>query len=446
MEAGFGHIRSLDLPKITRFIMLSRALDELEVRQLTPKGKVKYQFSAGGHELEQVLVAQTLEHPHDAAAVYYRSRPFMLACGLTPSEALAGGMALSGSPSQGRDVGVMFNLPARNGPTIFPTSGNVGAQYTPATGWAQAIRYRQQTLGKSPWQGAIAVAMGGDGSVATNGFWASLNIATTLQLPLLYVIEDNGYGISVPATLQTPGGNIATNLRGYGGLKVLEGDGGDVLTAWPLINEAVVYVRSGLGPCLLRMAVPRLSGHTFIDDQSYKPAETLAEDAECDPLERLAQAWLVSGLTGDAWTALHAEVEKEVAQALQVAEASPDPDPDKMTDHLFYTGVAPLQGGLRPENAHLSPTDAAPHQRSTDQFRGRSPPHAGNGDAPQSTPGCFRRGCRPQRRRAWSHPRYAVPFWSRASFRYIALGRWHHRSRGRDGFSRFTAGTRDPVP
>jgi len=351
----------LDLEKVARLVMLSRALDELEVNQLTPQGKVKYQFSAGGHELAQVLLVQALTNPHDAAAVYYRSRPFLLACGLTPFEALAGGMARNGSPSQGRDVGVMFNLPARNGrPTVFPTSGNVGAQYTPAVGWAQAIRYRLQFLGESAWEGAIAVALGGDGSVAANGFWASLNIATTQQLPLLYMIEDNGYGISVPASFQTPGGNIATNLRSYGGLKVLEGDGGDVFTAWPLIQEGVAYVRSGMGPCLLRMAVPRLSGHTFIDDQSYKPPETLAEDAECDPLERLAQAWLQSGLTTETWSGLRQEVQNEITQALAAAEDSPEPDPGDMLNHVFFNGITPLQGGLRPEHAQLSPVNTNP--------------------------------------------------------------------------------------
>lgn len=351
----------LDLEKVVRLVLLSRAIDELEVTQLAPQGKVKYQFSAGGHELAQVLLAQALDNPRDAAAVYYRSRPFLLACGLTAFEALAGGMARSDSPSQGRDVGVMFNLPARNGrPTIFPTSGNVGAQYTPAVGWAQAIRYHQRVLGESAWETAIAVALGGDGSVATNGFWASLNIATTLQLPLLYMIEDNGYGISVPASFQTPGGNIATNLRGYGGLKVLDGDGGDVLTAWPLIFEAVNYVRSGMGPCLLRMAVPRLSGHTFIDDQSYKPPETLAEDAECDPLDRLAQVWTESGFSNEAWSGLREEVKTDLAQALIDAETSPEPDPAEMTRHLFFMGSTPLQGGLRPENAHLAPTETTP--------------------------------------------------------------------------------------
>jgi 2-oxoisovalerate dehydrogenase E1 component len=192
--------------------LLSRHLDCLEVEQLTPQGQIKYQFSALGHELPQVLLAQSLDHPHDGATVYYRSRPFMLACGLKPEDALAAGMARAKGPSLGRDVGVMMHLEIPGKPTVLPTSGDVGAQYTPAAGWAQAVRYRTNVLSETSWKGAIAVALGGEGSVAANGFWAALNIVTTLKLPYLYFIEDNQYGISVPSHYQTPAGNIAANL------------------------------------------------------------------------------------------------------------------------------------------------------------------------------------------------------------------------------------------
>ena len=155
-----------DWKRVAYFCLLSRELDRLEEQELAPQGKVKYQFSAGGHELVQVLLALQLQHPHDAAAVYYRSRPFMLASGLTAREALAAGMARAGSPSEGRDVGVVFSMPRRNGALVLPASGDVGAQYTPAAGWAQAITYRLETLGEKEWAGAIAASLGGDGSVA----------------------------------------------------------------------------------------------------------------------------------------------------------------------------------------------------------------------------------------------------------------------------------------
>jgi 2-oxoisovalerate dehydrogenase E1 component len=156
--------------EVAHITLLSRKLDLLEVQQLTPQGKVKYQFSAAGHELAQVLVAQALTHPHDGATIYYRSRPFMLARGLSASDALAAGMARAAGPSEGRDTGEMYNLPGDGKLTVLPTSGNVGAQYSPAAGWAQSIRYHAQVLDEPEWNGAISVAMGGEGSVAANGF------------------------------------------------------------------------------------------------------------------------------------------------------------------------------------------------------------------------------------------------------------------------------------
>lgn len=170
---------SINWLEVAHKTLLSRKMDMLEVQQLAPQGKIKYQFSAAGHELGQILVAQALTHPHDGATIYYRSRPFMLACGLTATEALAAGMARGAGPSEGRDTGVMYNLPGKGKMTVLPTSGNVGAQYSPAAGWAQAIRYHTQVLEDAAWNGAIAVAMGGEGSVAANGFWAALNIGTT---------------------------------------------------------------------------------------------------------------------------------------------------------------------------------------------------------------------------------------------------------------------------
>src|SRR5207302_1587814 len=136
-------------------------------------------------------------------------------------------LSRDGSFSGGRDIGVVFNLPRRSGATVLPACGGVGAQYTPAAGWAQAIRYRHETLGDQSYARSIAVVLGGDASCATNGFWSALNIATTLKLPLLFYIEDNGFGISVSSHLQTPGGNIAANLRSFSGLTILEGDGSD---------------------------------------------------------------------------------------------------------------------------------------------------------------------------------------------------------------------------
>jgi 2-oxoisovalerate dehydrogenase E1 component len=350
--------RKINWWKVARIMLLSRKMDRLEVEQLTPQGKIKYQFSAGGHELGQALLAQALDHPHDAVTVYYRSRPLLLGCGLSAVEALAAGMAKDNSPSRGRDVGVVFNLPRRDGPTVLPASGDVGAQYTPAAGWAQAICYRQRVLGESDWQGAIAVACGGEASVASNGFWSALNIAATEHIPLLFFIEDNDYGISVPAECQTPGGNIAANLASYGSLLTLDGDGTDPTDAWGTISQAVEYTRSGRGPCLLHLRVVRLGGHTFIDDQAYKPAAKRQQEQASDPLARL-QAFLCASDDPDGkhWQALEREVEAELEAARIEAEAAPDPEIAEVGRGLFFEGSPPVQGGLRVEGAHLPATE-----------------------------------------------------------------------------------------
>jgi 2-oxoisovalerate dehydrogenase E1 component len=174
------------------------------------------------------------------------------------------------------------------------------------------------------------VALGGDGSVATNGFWSALTIATTLRLPLLFFIEDNRYGISVPASLQTPGANIAANLRSFSGLLVLSGSGTDPDQTAGLVREAVAHVRSGAGPALLRLEVPRLAGHTFIDNAAYKSAEERATEEQQDPLRGL------TGLVGDAEMAsLRVEAEREVRLALAEARARPFPSADSATRFLF---------------------------------------------------------------------------------------------------------------
>lgn len=215
---------SIDWERAVHTVLVSRALDELEESRLLPERKVLYQFTARGHDVTQVLLGQMLTGARDGIGVYYRSRPLMLALGLTVEDALASTMMRSGSVSEGRDIGVVFNLPRREGPCVLPACGGVGAQYTPAIGWAQSLQYRAQVLHDEHVAGSIAVAHGGEASVATNGFWAALTIATTQRLPVLFFLEDNGYGISVKSEFQTPGGNIAANLAAFRNLKILEGD------------------------------------------------------------------------------------------------------------------------------------------------------------------------------------------------------------------------------
>src|SRR5580704_5191946 len=259
-RAGSAPASEPDWRRVAALAHASRALDDIEESRLVPERKVLYQFSARGHELGQILLGLRLTARHDGVGVYYRSRPLMLALGLDLEEAAAGPLARSGSFSDGRDIGVVFNMPSQGAATVLPSCGGVGAQYTPAAGWAQAIRFRHEALGDVAYSRSIAVVLGGDASVATNGFWSALTIATTQRLPMLFYIEDNGYGISVSSQHQTPGGNIAANLRSFAGLTILEGDGTDPHAAADLTHRAVELVRGERAPVLLRLTVPRLSG------------------------------------------------------------------------------------------------------------------------------------------------------------------------------------------
>ncbi len=343
-----------DWHQITRVLLISRAIDRIEETELVPRKKVLYQFSARGHDMAQIILGSLLTHEKDAANGYYRSRPSLLASGLSIEDAFAGPLARSGGFSDGRDIGVVFNRPADGCPTVLPMCGGVGAQFTPIAGWAQAIRYHAEELGDKSWRGAIAVAMGGDASVATNGFWSALTISTTLNLPMLFYIEDNGYGISVPSTLQTPGANIADNLASFKNLHILDGDGCDPATASALLKNAVAHVRDGKGPCLIRLTVPRLEGHSAQDTQTYKSEETIAAEELRDPLPKLRNFLVPTVISESEWQALDSEVESQVATALQGALDRPQPDASNITRHVFCetdkNGHPELQvqGGLAP--------------------------------------------------------------------------------------------------
>lgn len=329
--------QGIDWRRVVRIFLLSRALDEVEETSLLPDKKILYQFSARGHELGQILLGTLLTGRHDAASGYYRSRPLLLTLGLSVCDALKSGMGKAGGISDGRDIGVVFNMPSSEGCTVLPMAGGVGTQYTTTAGWAHALRYHAETLGDESYRGSIGVVLGGDGSVATNGFWAALNIATTRKLPMLFFLEDNGYGLSVPSTVQTPGGNIARNLESFRDLRLLHADTTMPGETAEAIREAVEHARAGDGAVLLRLEMPRLSGHSGQDTQAYKSNEFVASERGKDPLPAL-RSLLVPGVIAEAeWREMEREAALLVQQGLAEAVGSPEPEPTRRTAlcHLF---------------------------------------------------------------------------------------------------------------
>jgi 2-oxoisovalerate dehydrogenase E1 component len=336
---------AFDWRELVRLIHVSRAMDRLEEERLVPERKILYQFSARGHDMAQILLGSRLTERRDAACGYYRSRPLLLALGVELADALGSGMGKAGGYSDGRDIGVVFNYPNPNGCPALPMSGGVGAQYTPTAGWAQAIEYHRRVLKDESYDGAIAVVLGGDASCATNGFWSALTIATTQKLPMLFYVEDNQYGISVPSTFQTPGGDIAANLAGFANLEILSGDGTEPAEAARLIDRALDHVRGRNGPALLRLTVPRLQGHSFQDTQTYKSPDFVQSEWARDPLPKL-KSYLVGSLLEEAeWNRIAEEAEAQVETARAEAEARPVADPESVTRNVFYRGEMQQRGG-----------------------------------------------------------------------------------------------------
>lgn len=338
-----------DWVRIARLLHLSRAIDDIEETRLVPEKKVLYQFSARGHDMAQIMLVSQLTNSHDALAGYYRSRPAMLTLGVDLLEAVRSPMGRTEGYSGGRDIGVVFNFPNLDGPCGLPMCGGVGEQYTPVAGWAQAIEYYRDVMGDDSYKGAIGLVLGGEASCATNGFWSALTMATTLKLPMLFYVEDNGYGISVTSDKQTPGANIAANLASFKNLFIRDGDGTDPAEAARLITETMAHVRGGEGPALLRLTVPRLSGHSFQDTQTYKPTQIIQSEEARDPLPRL-KSYLVPDLMDEAeWDDIAAEARADMEAVVAEAEALPAPDADGLTEHVFFEeGRVQRQGGLAP--------------------------------------------------------------------------------------------------
>lgn len=336
---------SIDWKRVVHLMLLSRELDGMEETRLVPEKKILYQFSARGHDLAQVLLGLTLTERHDAACGYYRSRPLLLSLGVDPADALGSAMARAGGYSDGRDIGVVFNYPNPHGASALPMCGGVGSQYTPTAGWAQAITYFSKHLQDRDYDRAIAVVLGGDGSVASNGFWSALTVATTQELPMLFYIEDNDFGISVPGSFQTPDGNIAANLSAWKNLTVIDGDGSNPEEAARLTKGAVELIRDERMPVLLHLKVPRLEGHSFQDTQTYKSEELVKSEWARDPLPRLKDYLVPAVVSEEEWNEAAKSAKAAAEQARVEAESRPVADPETVTRNVFFEGAMQAMGG-----------------------------------------------------------------------------------------------------
>ena len=336
-----------------RLMLLSRKIDDKEIL-LKNQQKAFFQISGAGHEAILVAAGLQLRAGEDWLFPYYRDRALCLTIGVTPLEMFLASVGSVDDPANaGRQMPShwghrRFNMPSK--------SSCVGTQCLHAVGCAEAgLIYARvtaiedrETRYRSDEVTYVSI---GDGGTSEGEFWESLSTACVRKLPVVYLVEDNGYAISVPVDVQTPGGDISRVVDGYPGLRVFRCDGTDFIGSYRTMREAVTHARARNGPVLVHATVTRPYSHSFSDDERlYKtPGEREAE-ARRDPLRRMQQFFKTEGLATDQDLAdVLASVDREVNQAADEALRAPKPDPATASDFVFSPDTDPSSADFATE-------------------------------------------------------------------------------------------------
>jgi 2-oxoisovalerate dehydrogenase E1 component len=319
-----------------RLACVSRSVDDREI-SLQKQSRVFFQISGAGHEALLLGLARYLLPGTDWFFPYYRDLALVLALGVTPKEVLLQAVGSAEDPaSGGRQMPAHWGSPRLN---LVTQSSPTGSQCLPAVGCAEASRYisrRPSLPGCSAAGDELTYVSLGEGATSEGEFWESLNTACTLHLPVLYVVADNGYAISVPASDQGPA-PVSDLVMGFRGLDVHRVDGRDYFAVRQVASTAVARVRSGAGPCLLHATVTRPYSHSAADTQSkYRTPEELADEAEHDPIDELERKLVRGGLLdAEEAAAIRAEARELVAEAAREALAAARPDPSRVQEHVW---------------------------------------------------------------------------------------------------------------
>ena len=323
-----------DLIRAYRAMYTARRLDDREIL-LKRQNRIFFQISGAGHEAIQAAAGLLLKAGHDWFYPYYRDRALSLMLGVTLSEMLLGAVGAASDPaSGGRQMPSHWGSPALH---IVSGSSPTGTQFLQAVGCAHACRYLE------PQSDAITVVCGGEGSTSEGEFWEAVNAACLEKLPLLILIEDNGYAISVPVEKQTTGGNIAKVLSAVPNLKTYEVDGTDFLASYHVMNDAIAHCRQLLGPALVHARVTRPYSHSLSDDEKlYKTCTERADEEARDPIIKFPE-WLVSEgiLDRHGLQLIVHEVDQEIqAQTDRALRADPPPRGSALL-HLYSEKIDP---------------------------------------------------------------------------------------------------------
>jgi 2-oxoisovalerate dehydrogenase E1 component len=334
---GSDRVRGVDTAEAVddfRTACVSRLLDDREIA-LQKQSRVFFQISGAGHESLLLALARELRPGSDWFFPYYRDRALMLGLGFTPEEILLQAVGSSDDPSSGgRQMPCHWGSRRLN---VVTQSSPTGSQCLPAVGCAEAARYisRRDLPGCRAEGDEVTYVSLGEGATSEGEFWESLNTACTLALPVLFLVADNGYAISVPSADQSPA-PISDLVAGFRGLAVHRVDGCDYFGVRRQAADIVAHVRAGVGPALIHARVTRPYSHSAADTQSkYRSAAELTEEKANDPITLLEAALLEAGvLDPDGVAAIREEARRIVLGAARVALAAPRPDPTTITDHV----------------------------------------------------------------------------------------------------------------
>ncbi len=324
-----------------RMMYLSRRLDDKEI-QLKRQNKIFFQISGAGHEAILAAAGLLLRPAHDWFYLYYRDRALCLMLGMTGAEMLYSAVGAAIDPnSGGRQMPSHWGHKDLN---IVSVSSPTGTQFLQAVGCAEAVtRAKQLEITEGFASDEVVLVTTGDGTTSEGEFWESLNTACNLKLPVVYLVEDNGYAISVPVEVGTAGGSISKLVTGFPGLYIQEVDGCDVLASYDVMARAIQYARERRGPALVHAKVIRPYSHSLSDDEvMYRPDEEREADLARDPIARFPEWLIANGHATEAeLEAIRESVDADVLAATDDALEQPQPDASTVHFAVYSPDVDP---------------------------------------------------------------------------------------------------------
>ncbi len=337
-------------------MLLSRRIDDKEI-QLKNQSQIFFQISGAGHEAVLVAAGLHLRAGYDWFCPYYRDRALCLVLGVTPLDMLLQAVGSIDDPaSRGRQMPSHWGSRRLH---IVSQGSATGTQCLHAVGCAEAGQLYSRLPDipdrESQFEAdEVVYCSVGDGATSEGEFWESLNTTCTKRLPLVYLVENNGYAISVPVEVQTPGGDISRLVSSFPGLKVIDVDGTDFVASYAAMGEAVAYARARSGPALVHARVTRPYSHSLSDDERlYKTAEERKAEAARDPLRRLSQLLRDEGIaTEDSLKELATDVDREIQEATEKALAAPKPGRETAGWWVYSPDVDPTASEFDSEPQH----------------------------------------------------------------------------------------------